>query len=67
MLFERQKALLTLLDALGGEVANMDFQKLLFLWSHELGNSAYYDFVPFRYVADALERQYAASLTSAHL
>ncbi|HLP78108.1 MAG TPA: hypothetical protein VK327_14460 [Candidatus Paceibacterota bacterium] len=30
MLFERQRLLLTLLDALGGSAANTDFQKLLF-------------------------------------
>ena len=30
MLFERQKNLLALLDALGGEVGGLDFQKLAF-------------------------------------
>jgi hypothetical protein len=31
MLFERQRVRLTLLDALGGQSAPTDFQKLLFL------------------------------------
>jgi hypothetical protein len=33
MLFERQRVLLTLLDALGGQSAPTDFQKLLFLYT----------------------------------
>ena len=33
MLFERQRVLLTLLDALGGQVSPTDFQKLLFLYT----------------------------------
>lgn len=51
MLFERQKSLLALVDALGGEVAGVDLQKLLFLWNHELGDQAYYDFVPYKFGA----------------
>lgn len=33
MLFERQRLLLTLLDALGGSAADTDFQKLLFAYT----------------------------------
>jgi hypothetical protein len=48
MLFERQRVLLTLLDALGGKVAPTDFQKLLFLYTrHEAEPS--YEFVPYRF------------------
>ncbi len=51
MLFERQRCLLAFLAALGGAEGNRDFQKLLFLWSQELGTAAPYDFVPFRFGA----------------
>lgn len=51
MLYERQKSLLALLDALGGSLAAVDFQKLLFLWNRELGERGYYDFVPYRFGA----------------
>ena len=40
MLFERQKRLLALVDALGGEVGNLDFQKLLFLYCAEIEEMA---------------------------
>lgn len=33
MLLERQRVLLTLLDALGGQSAPTDFQKILFLYT----------------------------------
>lgn len=48
MLFERQRGLLTLLDALGGSCAPTDFQKLLFLYTRE-ENPPSYEFVPYRF------------------
>lgn len=48
MLFERQRVLLTLLDALGGSVAPTDFQKLLFLYTQE-EESPSYEFVPYKF------------------
>ena len=39
MLFDRQKRLLALVDALGGEIGNLDFQKLLFLYCSEVEQS----------------------------
>lgn len=48
MLFERQRVLLTLLDALGGAVAPTDFQKLLFLYTREEENPSY-EFVPYKF------------------
>jgi uncharacterized protein (DUF488 family) len=47
----RQRMLLTLLDALGSRVGNLDFQKLLFLRCQEEGASAPYDFVPYMFGA----------------
>jgi uncharacterized protein (DUF488 family) len=49
MLFERQRLLLTLLDALGGVVAHTDFQKLLFLYTHEWETEPSYEFVPYQF------------------
>lgn len=49
MLFERQKNLLALLDALGGEVGSLDFQKLLFLYCRETQATPTYEFVPYRF------------------
>lgn len=50
MLFERQKRLLSLVDALGGEVGNLDFQKLLFLYCREVETTEpAYEFVPYKY------------------
>lgn len=49
MLFNRQKELLALLDALGGKVGNLDFQKLLFLYCRERDPDQPYEFVPYRY------------------
>ena len=49
MLYDRQKTLLALLDALGGNVGSLDFQKLLFLYCHELQQTPSYEFVPYRY------------------
>ena len=51
MLFERQRLLLTMLDALGGPVANTDFQKLLFLYTQQCEPSPTYEFVPYRFGA----------------
>ena len=48
MLFERQRVLLTLLDALGGHSMATDFQKLLFLYTQDQGTPSY-DFVPYRF------------------
>lgn len=48
MLFDRQKTLLALLSALGGEAGNRDFQKLLFLHCQEQ-QSPSYEFVPYRF------------------
>ena len=49
MLFDRQKRLLALVDALGGEVGNLDFQKLLFLYCREAEGVPTYEFVPYKY------------------
>jgi uncharacterized protein (DUF488 family) len=51
MLFERQRLLLTILDALGGPVANTDFQKLLFLYTQQCEEAPSYDFVPYKFGA----------------
>jgi uncharacterized protein (DUF488 family) len=51
MIFGRQKLLLALLDALGGELKSLDFQKLLFLYCQEAGDNPPYDFVPYKYGA----------------
>jgi len=48
MLFQRQRVLLTLLDALGGECSPTDFQKLLFLYTREETVPSY-EFVPYRF------------------
>ena len=48
MLFDRQKQLLALLDAHNGEVGNLDFQKLLFLYCQEIKENPY-EFVPYKY------------------
>jgi hypothetical protein len=49
MLFERQRQLLALLDALGGSVGLVDFQKLLFLYCEEPTSGRPYDFVPYKF------------------
>jgi hypothetical protein len=46
MIFERQRLLLTLLDAVGESVGDMDFQRLLFLYTQECEVAPSYDFVP---------------------
>jgi len=50
-LFARQRQLLLLLDAFGGSIGNLDFQKLLFLYCQEPESGRLYDFVPYRYGA----------------
>ena len=47
MMLNRQKKLLALLDAHQGELDNMDFQKLLFLYCQEVETKPSYDFVPY--------------------
>ncbi|MGD0910230.1 MAG: DUF488 domain-containing protein [Candidatus Acidiferrales bacterium] len=51
MLFERQRLLLTLLDAVGEPVGHTDFQKLLFLYTRECEIAPSYDFVPYKFGA----------------
>lgn len=51
MLFDRQKRLLALVNALGGEIGNMDLQKLLLLYCNETDESPIYEFVPYKYGA----------------
>ncbi len=50
-LFDRQRQLLTLLDAFGGSAGNLDFQKLLFLYCQEPSASCPYEFVPYKFGA----------------
>lgn len=50
-LFNRQKILVALLHAFEGKVGNLDFQKLLFLYSQEVESKPSYDFVPYRFGA----------------
>ena len=49
MIFERQRQLLALLDALGGSVGFVDFQKLLFLYCEEPTSGRPYEFVPYKF------------------
>lgn len=49
MLFERQKCLLALVDALGGDVGALDFQKLLLLYCREVEPTPSYEFVPYKF------------------
>lgn len=51
VLFERQRKLLALLDALGGSVGNRDFQKLLFLFCQESRAVSLYEFIPYKFGA----------------
>lgn len=48
-LFERQRLLLTLLDAINAPVSNLDFQKLLFLYTKECEQEPSYEFVPYKF------------------
>lgn len=50
-LFDRQRRLLALLDALGGRAGKLDFQKLLFLYCQESWSGAPYEFVPYKFGA----------------
>ncbi|MEO6062306.1 MAG: DUF488 domain-containing protein [Thermoflexales bacterium] len=54
MLFERQRLLLTLLDAIGRSVGHTDFQKLLFLFSQDGDAVPSYEFVPYKFGAFSL-------------
>lgn len=49
MLIYRQKIMLSLLQALGGEVSATDFQKQLFLFTRKCEKEKSYDFVPYKY------------------
>lgn len=49
MLFERQRLLLTLLDAAGAPASHTDFQKLLFLFTRESETAPAYEFVPYKF------------------
>src|SRR3990172_7124915 len=49
MLFDRQKRLLSLVNALGGEIGGLDYQKLLFLFCHEMEEEPAYEFVPYKF------------------
>lgn len=51
MLFERQRLLLTLLDAVGAPVGHTDFQKLLFLYTQDCEATPSYEFVPYKFGA----------------
>jgi len=51
MLFDRQRLLLTLLDALREPVSNTDFQKLLFFYVQDCEKASSYDFVPYKFGA----------------
>lgn len=46
MLFERQRLLLALLEALGGSAGDLDFEMLLFLYCQEPDAGRPYEFVP---------------------
>jgi len=49
MITNRQKRLLSLVEALGGSLNNLDFQKLLFLYCQESEEIPPYEFIPYRY------------------
>ena len=49
MIYYRQKVLLALLDALGGNVPATDFQKHLFIYTTRFEREKSYDFVPYKY------------------
>lgn len=48
-LLSRQRLLLSLLDAVGGEAARTDFQKWLFLYTREMQAEPSYEFVPYQF------------------
>jgi hypothetical protein len=47
----RQRLLLGLLDAVGGSMGNLDFQKVLFLYCQDPESGHPYDFVPYKFGA----------------
>lgn len=47
----RQTLILMLLDALGGEAGNLDFQKFQMLYIREVESTPGYEFVPYRFGA----------------
>lgn len=49
MIFAREQLLLNLLDALGGEAGNLDFQKLLLLYTREFETVPSYEFIPYKF------------------
>ena len=49
MVFERQRLLLTLLDAIGEPVGHTDFQKLLLLYTQACEAVPSYEFVPYKF------------------
>lgn len=49
ILYERQRLLLALANALEGAAASTDFQKLLFLYTKEWETEPSYDFVPYQF------------------
>lgn len=49
MILDRQRVLLSLLDAFGGTVGSTDFQKLLFLYNQEGEGTRSHEFVPYRF------------------
>ncbi len=49
-MFYRQKVLLSLVEAFGGELANTDLQKLMFLFCNT-SKSNFYDFFPYKFGA----------------
>ncbi len=48
-MFYRQKVLLSLLDAFGGELPSTDFQKYLFLFTRLCEKDRSYEFVPYKF------------------
>ena len=51
LLLHRRRLLLALLQAFGGRLGRLDFQKYLFLHEMEFADAPAYDFVPFRHGA----------------
>ena len=45
----RQKTLLGLLSTFDGRLPKVDFQKYLFLYTHEFQKDPSYEFVPYKY------------------